>query len=211
MRRKYKVGLVLIAVLIIFTICVGVSKIFLGNSDKKKSEINITSVDENIKEYGYTLDNRDTRYMRDEFSNLKDILKEREIDYESYAKSLAKLFVIDFYTLNNKVNKYDVGSLEYVVENKKEEFAYKAMDTIYNNIIDNTYNDRKQVLPEITSVDIIDTEKTEFKLNEETKEAYKITMKYTYDKDLGYDKEGVIYLVKNNNKLEVASYTPSIE
>ena len=72
-------------------------------------------------------------------------------------------------------------------------------------------NDRKQVLPEITSVDIIDTEKTEFKLNEEMKEAYKITMKYTYDKDLGYDKEGVIYLVKNNNKLEVASYTPGIE
>lgn len=36
-------------------------------------------------------------------------------------------------------------------------------------------------------------------------------MKYTYKKDLGYDKEGTIYLVKNNNKLEVALYNPKID
>ena len=133
-----------------------------------------------------------------------------EIDYKEYASTLAKLFVIDFYTLNNKINKYDVGSLEYVLEDKKEEFQQKAMDTIYNDIIDNTYNDRKQDLPEITGVDILDVEETTFDLNEKQEEAYKVTMSYTYDKNLGYDTEGTLYFIKNNNKLEVVSYNPSI-
>ena len=47
-------------------------------------------------------------------------------------------------------------------------------------------------------------------LNEKQEDAYKVTMRFTYIKDLGYDKEGTLYLIKNNNKLEVVSYNPSI-
>ncbi len=210
MRKKYKIGLVIIVILLLLAILLGLSKLFVSNNEEDNRIKNVTSVEVDIKEYGYTLDNRDSRYMRDEFQNLKEILEKEEIDYEEYAQVLAKLFVIDFYTLNNKINKYDVGSLEYVLDDKKEEFKQKAMDTIYNDIVDNTYNDRKQVLPEITNVEILKIEETVFTLNEKEEQAYKVTMKYTYDKDLGYDKEGTLLFIKNNNKLEVVSYNPSI-
>ena len=41
-------------------------------------------------------------------------------------------------------------------------------------------------------------------------DAIKVTMNYEYRKDLGYDTEGTIYFVRNANKLEVASYSPTI-
>lgn len=36
-------------------------------------------------------------------------------------------------------------------------------------------------------------------------------MNYEYKEDLGYDTEGTIYLVRNDVKLEIVSYSPSIE
>ena len=90
-------------------------------------------------------------------------------------------------------------------------FKTKVMDTIYNDLIDNTYNDRVQELPEITNIEIINNEKTEITLNDQKIPSYKITMKYEYEKDLKYDKEGTVYLVQEDNKLAVAQYKPTIE
>ena len=210
MRKRYKIWLIIIVILLILVGCVGISAMFWSREEPKKVK-NSSNVVSNIEDFGYTLDDRDTEYMKEEFDNLKEILAQEEIDYEAYASSLAKLFVIDFYTLKNKINKYDVGSLEYIYQDKVTEFNNKAMDTIYNDIIDNTYKDRVQDLPEITEVTIEDLTIGDFLLKEETIECYKITMKYTYKKDLGYDKEGTIYLTRNDKKLEVVYYTPKIE
>lgn len=210
MRKRYKIWLTIIVILLIFTIGIGVLKLFIGSDNNKKPQ-NVTSIITSIDEFGYTLDDRDTDYMKTEFKKLEEVISQEEISYEEYAKAIAKLFVIDFYTLNNKINKYDVGSLEYILSDKKDMFKNKAMDTIYGDIIDNTYKDRVQDLPEVTAVEIINYEVTEITLNKNKVESYKLTMKYTYKKDLGYDKEGTIYLVKNNNKLEVALYNPKID
>ena len=207
MRKRYKIWLTIIVILLIFTIGIGVLKLFIGSDNNKKPQ-NVTSIITSIDEFGYTLDDRDTDYMKTEFKKLEEVISQEEINYEEYAKAIAKLFVIDFYTLNNKINKYDVGSLEYILSDKKDMFKNKAMDTIYGDIIDNTYKDRVQDLPEVTAVEIINYEVTEITLN---KNKVELTMKYTYKKDLGYDKEGTIYLVKNNNKLEVALYNPKID
>lgn len=210
MRKRYKIWLTIIVILLIFTIGIGVLKLFIGSDNNKKPQ-NVTSIITSIDEFGYTLDDRDTDYMKTEFKKLEEVISQEEINYEEYAKAIAKLFVIDFYTLNNKINKYDVGSLEYILSDKKDMFKNKAMDTIYGDIIDNTYKDRVQDLPEVTAVEIINYEVTEITLNKNKVESYKLTMKYTYKKDLGYDKEGTIYLVKNNNKLEIALYNPKID
>ena len=196
MRKRYKIWLTIIVILLIFTIGIGVLKLFIGSDNNKKPQ-NVTSIITSIDEFGYTLDDRDTDYMKTEFKKLEEVISQEEINYEEYAKAIAKLFVIDFYTLNNKINKYDVGSLEYILSDKKDMFKNKAMDTIYGDIIDNTYKDRVQDLPEVTAVEIINYEVTEITLNKNKVESYKLTMKYTYKKDLGYDKEGTIYLVKN--------------
>ena len=149
--------------------------------------------------------------MKEVFGELENVLNQGEVDYQEYARLLAQLFVIDFYTLDNKINKYDVGGLEYILSNSVDTFRQKAVDTIYRDIVDNTYRDRIQDLPEITNVEIVNVEDTTFTLNEEEVEAIKVTMRYEYRKNLGYDTEGTIYFVRNEQKLEVASYTPSIE
>lgn len=210
MRRRYKVGLIVISVLLVGVIALGVFKIF-HSSEEKKTDVNVTSVISNIADYGYTLDDRDSNYMKEVFHELEDILNTPEVDYHAYAEALAKLFVIDFYTLNNKVNKYDVGSLEYILSSRVDTFRQKAQDTIYRDILDNTYRDRVQDLPEITNVTILNIEDTTYTLNEEEVSAIKVEMTYEYKEDLGYDTEGTIYFVRDAQKLEVASYTPSIE
>lgn len=210
MRKRYKIWMIIIIILLIVVSGIGVFKLFI-NKDEEEKPKNTTSIISNITDYEYTLDDRDTKYMKDEFEKLEAILKEDEVDYEAYATYVAKLFVIDFYTLNNKINKYDVGGLEYILSSKLDNFKNKAMDTIYNDVIDNTYKDRVQELPEITNVEVLNVEEVEIKLSNENTKAYKVTMKYTYRKDLGYDNEGTVYLVKNSNKLEIALYNPSIE
>ena len=210
MRKKYKVGLIVISVLLVGVISLGVLRIFY-NDEEEKREVNVTSVISNISDYGYTLDDRDTDYMKEVFSELENILETEEIDYHAYAEALAKLFVIDFYTLENKINKYDVGSLEYILSSSVESFRLKAQDTIYRDVIDNTYRDRIQDLPEITNVEVVNTEDTTFTLNDEEVDAIKVEMNYEYKEDLGYDTEGTIYLVRNDVKLEIVSYSPSIE
>lgn len=210
MRKKYKIELIIIAILILLVSVLGISKLFFKKEKIEKPK-NETKVISNIETYGYSLDDRDTKYMKEVFKELEDILNAEEIDYSMYASTLSKLYAIDFYTLNNKINKYDIGSLEYILNDKEEMFKTKAMDTLYSDIIDNTYKDRVQELPEITNVEILNVEESTIELNKEKTDCYKVTMKYTYKKDLGYDKEGTIYLVKNNNKLEVAIYNPKIE
>ena len=211
MRKRYKIGLIVISVLLVIVISLGVLKIFFNKGEELKKEANVSNVISNITDYGYTLDDRDTDYMKDTFHELEDILSASEVDYHLYADTLAKLFVIDFYTLDNKINKYDVGSLEYILSSKVDMFRQKAVDTIYRDILDNTYRDRIQDLPEITNVTVLNTEDVTFTLNEEEVNAIKVTMNYEYKEDLGYDTEGTIYFVRNAQKLEVASYTPSIE
>ena len=210
MRKRYKIGLIVIGVLLVLVIGVGVLKIFFSK-EEEKVDANVSNVISNISDYGYTLDDRDTDYMKETLYELEDILNADTVDYTSYANTLAKLFVIDFYTLDNKINKYDVGSLEYILSSKVDMFRQKAVDTVYRDIIDNTYRNRVQDLPEITNVTILNTENTTFTLDDEEMEAIKVTMNYEYEEDLGYDTEGTIYFVREANKLSVASYQPSVE
>lgn len=205
MRKKYKLGLIFIGLLIVLVGAIGVIKVFRPKKENEKPKMEVKVIS-NIENYGYKLEDRDPKYMRDTFKELEDILNKSEIDEEEYAIILAKLFIIDFYTLNNKINKYDVGGLEYIYSSSIDSFKNKAMDTIYRDVYDNTYKDRVQTLPEITDVNVIDVENDTIKLNGENVDCYKITLEYSYKEDLGYDTKGEVYLVKNNEKLEVALY-----
>ncbi len=211
MRKRYKIWLIIIVILIILALSLGPIGYFLFKNEESEEPRNTTSVILNLQDFGYTLEDRDTPLMQEEFNHLEELLKAEEIDYSEYAKSLAKLFIIDFYTLDNKINKYDVGGLEYILNDKREMFQAKAMDTIYNDIIDNTYNDRNQALPVVKTVEVLDVSETEITLNNTKTPSYKVTLNFTYTKDLGYDTESTIYLIKNNNRLEIALIKPTIE
>ena len=149
-KSKKKVIIIVLIVLIIL----GLGGYFGYKSffGEKKKKVNVKVVD-SIEKYGYSINDRDTEYYKKEFAKLKKLLNSKNIDEKEYATEVARLFVIDLYTMSSKVNKYDVGGREYFYNTKVDMYDLKVMDTIYNTMKDDTYGDRKQELPEITEVE----------------------------------------------------------
>ena len=74
---------------------------------------------------------------------------------------------------------------------------------MYKNIESNVYGDRKQELPVVSEIESEKVEEIKFKLNDENVDAYKVTLEWEYEKDLGYDEEKEIILVKEDSKLSI--------
>ena len=72
--------------------------------------------------YGYTLSESDTELYKDNFKTLEVVLNENPINYSDYAKSISKLFIIDVFTLNNKLSSTDIGGLEFIHKDLEENF-----------------------------------------------------------------------------------------
>mgnify|MGYP004611061633 FL=1 len=202
MKKKYKYPLLLLILVIIIIVGLIVFKVFFAKDEVK----NNVKVIDSIVDFSYTLDERDTKLMKDTYEELKNILKEREIDYDEYAKVLAKLFVIDLFTMDNKINKYDVACLEYVYPDNLENFKTNVEDTIYKLMEDNTYGKRTEKLSIVNSVEITKEEESTFKIKEEELPSYVVTLNWTYDKDLGYDKNATITMIRKDKKLYVVEY-----
>lgn len=202
MKKKYKYPLLLLILVIIIIVGLILFKLFFAKDEVK----NNVKVIDSIVDFSYTLDERDTKLMKDTYEELKNILKEREIDYDEYAKVLAKLFVIDLFTMDNKINKYDVACLEYVYPDNLENFKTNVEDTIYKLMEDNTYGKRTEKLSIVNSVEITKEEESTFKIKEEELPSYVVTLNWTYDKDLGYDKNATIIMIRKDKKLYVVEY-----
>jgi hypothetical protein len=71
-------------------------------------------------------------------------------------------------------------------------FEQKVIDTIYNSLLDNTYGDRKQELPEVSSVEVLSNTESTYKLGDKEVKAYVITLNISYVTDMGYDKEATV-------------------
>lgn len=166
-----------------------------------------TKVLDSLDDYGYSLSDKDTDVFKDEYNILKDILNEKKIDEEKYAEQVARMFVMDLYTISTKVNKLDIGGSEYFYIDKVSMYELKVMDTLYANLLDNTYGDRTQELPTVSSVETIAVEKGTYMVGAEEKEAYIVKVKWTYVKDMGYDSIGTVILCKENDKrISVVEY-----
>lgn len=202
MKKKYKYPLLLLILVIIIIVGLILFKLFFAKDEVK----NNVKVIDSIVDFSYTLDERDTKLMKDTYEELKNILKEREIDYDEYAKVLAKLFVIDLFTMDNKINKYDIACLEYVYPDNLENFKINVEDTIYKLMEDNTYGKRTEKLSIVNNVEITNEEESTFKINEEEVPSYVVTLNWTYDKDLGYDKNAKITMIRKDKKLYVVEY-----
>lgn len=204
---------ILIALLIIILIAgagFGVYKIFF-DKDGKKSVVEVKVLD-SLDDYGYTLSDKDTELFKGEYNILKDLLNEKEIDDEKYATQVAKLFVIDLYTINTKVNKLDIGGSEYYYLDKVTMFEKKVMDTLYYHLEDNTYGDREQELPEVKKIEVLSIEETEYKIGEKEKDAYLVQVEWEYVEDMGYDTEASIVLCKEDGvRISVVDFQPTLE
>lgn len=194
---------VMIVVIVVSLIGIGSYYILLNNDNKEKSE-NTKSIDE-IAGYNMRLNENDSEEFKSEFNNLKNILASSEVDQDKYAESVAKLFVIDLYTMDTKKNKYDVGGSELVLPSIRDNYVLNVSNTIYNYLKDNTDGKRNQNLPHVRKVDVIKKDNKEYTINGDNTpyNAYVFNMKLTYKYDLGYDSEVEVIVLNKDNFMYV--------
>lgn len=213
MKKKYKVMLSILIIIILVVVGLLIYKNFLDKPDSKEENpaTNTSKVTNEIEGYQYTLEDRDTKLFASTFKNLKKLLEETEENenkMEDYATYLSELFIIDLYTISNKITKYDIGGLEYIYENAKSSFRSKVLDTIYKTVEDDSYETRTQELPTVSEIKVEKLEKTNVVVDETNYSAYLVTLSWSYEKDLGYDNRGKVTLIEKENKLYIVSFEP---
>lgn len=194
---------ILVVVLVLIIAAIGVT-MFLLNKNKDDNTIKVESVD-TIEGYDYNLDSNETKYYKELFKELKDVLESDDVDQDKYAELVVKLFVADFYNLDNKISKNDVGGTQFVYKDFRGDFEKLASSSMYKNVESNFDNKRKQELPEVVKVSVEKLNGEPFTYGDNTdNEAYKINFDIEYKEDLGYQTSGTITLIHNDEKIEIA-------
>lgn len=151
--------------------------------------------------YGYTLVKSDTDLFKDTFKELEKVLNEDEINYSEYAKLASELFVIDVFSLSNKLTSTDIGGLEFVHKSLRENFKENLGNSLYKNVTSNIDGKRTQKLPEVSSIRVENISEKKFTYNKTEYDAYLVSLAWEYKKDMGYQKKMNITLIKDNGKL----------
>ena len=200
--KKKKSNKVLIIILVVILLIL--LSIFIYKKVSKKATIEKPKVINTIKGYNYTLkSNKNANYQK-KFKELAKILNAKEIDEEAYAKKLAEMFIIDFYSLKDKKAKTDVGGTNIVHKDILANFLENAENTYYKYIESNIYGNREQNLPEVGTVTINEIKTTEYSYNDKSdKNAYilKVSWDYTEQTFNDYQKEATLIFVHQNKKL----------
>lgn len=205
-KKKVKKNFKLILLIVILLVIGSIGFIVYKKMNKKvEPEIPQIEVVDSIDNFDYELNDNETEYYNGLFNELKDLLKTEDYDMFDYAVLVGKLFLADFYNLDNKVMKSDVGGTQFVYSEYRSDFEKGATDTVYKSVESNVYGDRKQVLPIVDSVEKVSIERKLFEYNGDIDyDAYYVDLKITYREDLGYPSDIRLVLIHNNDKLEIA-------
>ena len=202
MKLKKKVKRIIIIILILALIAV-VGLYFWKKRDVKP-EVKEVKVLHKIDKYGYELKDTKSKKYQALYNELVKILDAEEPDEEKYVSKIAEMFIVDFYSLNDRTAKTDVGGVDFVHPDVLNNFLLNAEDTYYKYIESNVYGNRTQKLPTVNTITIDSVEKTRFDYNGKTDEnAYKVKATWTYkEEDLkGYQQEASMIFVHEENKL----------
>lgn len=201
MKLKKKVKVILIIAIILIVAGLG----FLAYESVKPKAVKTATVENEIEEYGYTLKStRNDRY-KEAFQELKDILSKKEVDEEAYVEQISKMFIMDFYTLNDKLANTDVGGIDFVHTNAKTNFLEKAEDTVYKYVENDIYGNREQQLPEVTEVTVEKVENIDYTIGTDFTDdnAYQVEVSLKYKEDMDYPTKATLIFVHEDNKLSL--------
>ena len=197
--KKKAIILVLIPVVLIIAILV----VNIKNMLAKPLTVEVVS---SIEEYNYYLENTDSRIYKKYYKELESELEDQKIDEQNYVSLLAKLFTIDFYTLNNKMTNQDIGGIQFVHESQKESFKAEATNHMYKYVKSNLTGKRKQELPEIKNATVEEVKQIAYEnedANLEDNSAYQTKVKLEYVKDLDYPTEVNLTWIHEGMKLSL--------
>jgi len=202
-NKKRLVIVILIPVLVISLLVVGGILIFRDKDDNTNDNVNEVKKVDQMENYDYYLEEDVTEYYKELYNELKNVLNEEEVNMEEYAKVVAKLFVTDLFTLDNKITSSDVGGLQFVYSSFKEDFINIAKSTLYSGIQSNIYGDRNQELPIVKNVIVNNVNESTFNYNGENHGSYEVSINIEYVKDLGYPSSYTVVLINNDKYLQV--------
>lgn len=210
MRIKKSIKRVFIISLIILLVVVLVVGGFIGYKKFKQGlSVKEAEVVDEIKDYGYYLEDDAPKAYKALYEDLTDVLNSDEIDEEKYASLVAQMLVFDFYNIDNKMSKNDIGGTQFIIENYRSNFTLEASESVYKYVEHNVYGNRKQDLPVVTEVTIDSIKTNGYKYGKITDDnAYIVKVNVSYKKDLGYPESVVVKLIHTNideekQKLEV--------
>lgn len=187
-----KIKKIIRIIMLVVIALIAIYAIFVAIPSKKNKDEGIENINNK-----YILYKRDSSLYKENFEKLRTILETSPVDNKEYAETIVKLFVIDFYTLDNKNDNADIGGLQYVHSNLKDNLVLNASSTMYK------YIKTTKELPKVKSITSVDTRKTTYKINDKDYSAYAITINWEYDKDLGYEKQGTFIVVNDNGNLSI--------
>lgn len=197
-KRKVKRKPIILAILVLVLIVIVVWYFFF-----REKRIVVTVVS-SIDEYNYYLDSNETRVYKKYYKELEEELEDNKIDEKNYVEIISKLFVIDFYTLNNKLTNQDIGGIQFVHTNLQERFKIEASSTVYKYLKNNLTGNRRQKLPEVKSVEVLDNKMIKYdESNYQDQSAYQVKLKINYVKDLDYPEEVTLIFIHEDNKLSL--------
>ncbi len=176
--------------------------IMLNPKESKVKEVKILNT---IEKYDYNLKDTKTKRYKELFRELEDILTAKEVDEEAYLHKITEMFIYDFYSLDDKSTKTDVGGLEFVHPDAIQNFLVNAEDTYYKYVENNIYGDRVQKLPVVDEILINATTKTTFIYNNNEYEAYKVNTGWTYTSEefSSYQSSAALIFIKDDIKLHL--------
>lgn len=202
LKKKPKIILITLIVIIVLSLIgtAGYKQFFSNNKVKEVKIINT------IKKYGYQLKDSKTKKYKEMFMELETILKKDPVDEEKYVKKISEMFIYDFYSLEDKVAKTDVGGVDFIYEPISNNFLENAENTYYKYVESNIYNDRKQDLPVVDEIKINSIKTEEFAYEQTSDEkAYKVNVSWTYTKPEydDYQKEATLIFIHDDIKLSL--------
>lgn len=189
---------ILIIVLVIAAILLGYKLV-----TNKPADLSEVKVQTKIKGYHYELTANKTALYKNYFNQLNNILTKSNIDEEAYAKLVVKMFIADFYDLNSKISKNDIGGTTFIYPKSLENFKLNANDTLYKYIDNKVIGNRTQSLPIVKEVKIDNIESTQIQLDNEAVEGYRVSVHWLYKKDLGYQTKADLELIKEDKYLYI--------
>jgi len=151
------------------------------------SDTGSVTVVSKMDDYPYYLNSNATRLYKKYYKLLEEELKDSKVDEKEYAKLVAQLFSIDFYTLSNKLTNQDIGGIQFISHSLQEKFSSESKNTVYKyieNIETVSYN----------------------KNNLSDSSAFKVLVELEYVVDLGYPESLELFFIHEDNKLVLVEF-----
>lgn len=207
MKLKKKPKMILIAIAtIIAVVAIVIIAVTIAKGSGNGKDVKEVKVLKSIEAYNYHLkENKDKKY-KTMFEELEKILREENVSDEAYVKKIAEMFIYDFYSLNDKTAKTDVGGVDFVLPAGLENFLVNAEDTYYKYVESNIYGERKQELPMVDTITVESATATEYVYAGKKYNAYEVKVNWTYteEKYASYQNKATLIFVKDDIKFYLA-------